>query len=98
MGKLNCWEFKECERQPGGTKVAELGVCPAAIDETADGINGGYWGGRICWAISGTFCGGRSQGSFAQKRLNCMTCDFYREVKEVEGHANFRLLTPGQDV
>jgi len=28
-GKLNCWEFKKCGRQPGGPKVAELGVCPA---------------------------------------------------------------------
>ncbi|MGE5174112.1 MAG: two-CW domain-containing protein, partial [Betaproteobacteria bacterium] len=30
MEKLNCWEHKKCGRQPGGHKVAELGVCPSA--------------------------------------------------------------------
>ncbi len=26
----NCWDFKSCGREQGGTKAAELGVCPAA--------------------------------------------------------------------
>ena len=25
MAKLNCWEFKNCERQTGGEKAEELG-------------------------------------------------------------------------
>ena len=36
--KLNCWQVKKCGREPGGAKVAEFGVCPAAA-ETA--LNGG---------------------------------------------------------
>ena len=26
----NCWEVKQCGRQPGGPKAGEFGVCPAA--------------------------------------------------------------------
>jgi hypothetical protein len=55
MPKLNCWEFEKCGRQPGGIKVKELGVCPAATEKRAHGINGGINGGRACWAIAGTF-------------------------------------------
>ena len=39
MVKVNCWQFKECGRQPSGEKADELGVCPAAIEGAADGIN-----------------------------------------------------------
>jgi len=45
-------------------KVAELGVCPAVVDTSSNGLNGGKNGGRMCWAITGTFCGGQVQGSF----------------------------------
>jgi hypothetical protein len=51
--KVDCWEFKKCSREPGGAKVAELGVCPAARSDSS-GINGGTRGGRICWAVAGT--------------------------------------------
>jgi len=32
MSKKNCWEVMNCGRQTGGTKVSEMGVCPAAIE------------------------------------------------------------------
>jgi hypothetical protein len=85
MGKQNCWEFKKCERQPGGAKTAELGVCPAATEARLDGKNGGRNGGRACWVLAGTLCGGKVQGSYAQKTGNCMQCDFYKEVRQEEG-------------
>ncbi len=94
--KQDCWEFKNCGREPEGAKVAELGVCPAAIDISSDGLNGGKNAGRVCWAVAGTFCGGKVQGSFAQKQLSCMTCDFFKKVKEEEGLERFKLLKPGQ--
>ena len=56
-----------------------------------NGTNGGVNGGRICWALAGTLCGGKVQGSFAQKAANCMECPFYLQVKKDEG-ANFKLL------
>ncbi|HTS48102.1 MAG TPA: hypothetical protein VMH05_09165 [Bryobacteraceae bacterium] len=85
--KSNCWEVKNCGRQPGGAKVAELGVCVAASSQAANGVNGGKNGGRICWAIAGTLCGGKVQGSFAQKMANCGQCPFYGLVKQEEGAA-----------
>ena len=87
--KQNCWDHSRCGREPGGHKVAELGVCPASTDTSYDGINSGVAGGRICWAVAGTFCGGTVQGSFAEKRKSCTDCDFFKQVREEEGTANF---------
>ena len=88
--KLNCWQVKNCGRQPGGPKAGELGVCPAATAGSS-GINGGTNGGRICWGVAGTLCGGKVQGTFAQKVSNCMQCPFYLTVKQEEG-SSFKLL------
>lgn len=85
--KLNCWEHKKCGRQPGGPKTAELGACPAATDATQNGKNGGTNGGRFCWKIAGTLCGGKVQGTFASKMMNCAQCDFFALVKSEEGAA-----------
>ena len=41
----NCWEFKNCGRQPGGSNVNDLGLCPAATDTSSDGLNRGKNGG-----------------------------------------------------
>jgi methyl-accepting chemotaxis protein len=80
----NCWEYKRCGRQPGGFKTDEFGVCPAAEDSTYDEINRGTNAGRYCWKVTGTFCGGQTQGTFAQKMRNCMDCDFFKMVKMEE--------------
>ena len=85
MAKQNCWEFKKCGRQPGGAKVAELGVCVASTDPRVTGVNSGKNGGRACWAIAGTLCGGKVQGAFASKLANCMQCEFYQLVGKEEG-------------
>jgi hypothetical protein len=96
MEKLNCWEIKNCGRETGGSKVQELGICPASTDESSEGLNGGKAGGRICWAVTGTLCGGKVQGTSAQKQYTCMSCEFYCKVKEEEGPDNFLILKPGQ--
>jgi predicted Ser/Thr protein kinase len=92
--KINCWEFKQCGRQPSGRNAELLGVCPAAVEESFDGINCGKNAGRICWAVAGTCCGGKVQGTFAEKRKSCTTCDFYRSVQheEVDTSAKQKLL------
>ena len=82
--KTNCWEFKKCGREPGGLKVAEFGVCPAATNTKLNNTNSGKNGGRSCWALAGTLCGGKVQGMFAQKMQNCMACDFYKIVQDEE--------------
>ena len=88
--------MKNCGRNVGGVKVPEMGVCPAANDASANGLNSGKNGGRICWAVAGTFCGGKKQGTFADKRLSCMGCEFYKLVSEEEGES-FILLKPNQE-
>jgi hypothetical protein len=84
MEKLNCWDHKKCGREPGGVKVAELGVCTAAANTDVDGINHGKNGGRACWALAGTLCGGQIQGAFAAKMQNCLACEFYKIVQDEE--------------
>lgn len=82
--KLNCWEFKKCGREPGGDNVALFGICPATVEKTADGINSGTMGGRICWAVSGTYCRGKVQGIFAAKITSCASCAFFNQVDREE--------------
>lgn len=84
MKKLNCWEHKKCGRQPGGHKEKELGVCPVTVHRELDGAHEGTAGGRACWAIAGSLCGGRVQGTYAQKLANCWRCDFMNRVKDEE--------------
>jgi hypothetical protein len=93
--KQNCWEFKQCGREAKGVKVSELGICPASVDIFSNGLNGGKNGGRICWAIAGTFCGGKVQGIFAQKIVSCMACEFFKKVNKEEAE-KFMMLKPGQ--
>lgn len=92
--KINCWEFMKCQREPGGARAAELGICVAATDSSYEGINAGKNAGRICWAVAGTCCGGEIQGTFAEKRDSCTSCPFYRTVQNEEGTsaANHKLF------
>lgn len=85
MEKKNCWEIMECGREPGGKHAKELGVCPAAEDESLDSVHGGKNAGRACWVIAGTFCEGAVQGTFALKYRDCTSCRFFRQVKAEEG-------------
>ena len=78
--KTNCWEYKKCGREPGGSNVEELGICPAAITEVVDSLNSGKNGGRCCWTITGTLCDKKVQGSFTSKLSNCMRCEFFKLV------------------
>jgi hypothetical protein len=94
----NCWEFKKCGREPDGDNVDQLGICPAATDSSCNGINGGKNGGRICWAVAGTFCDGSVQGTYAQKRLTCLSCDFFRIVENDQGLSNFTLVKPHEKI
>jgi len=88
--KKNCWEVKNCGRQPGGEHIHDMGVCPATMETKLDGIHGGKNSGRACWVVAGTFCGGKVQGTFGQKYGNCKTCDFYNTVQSEE-NSGFQL-------
>ncbi len=92
MKKLNCWEHKECGREPKGSNVSELGVCPATTEKEIDGVHGGKNGGRACWIVTGTLSDGKVQGNFQQKFTNCYKCDFYNIVKSEE-NGSFEFIT-----
>lgn len=46
MKRKNCWEVMKCGREQCG-KNENLGVCPAAMSSALDGMNNGYYGGRL---------------------------------------------------
>jgi len=56
--------------------------------------NHGKNAGRFCWAVAGTYCNGKVQGSFAEKLKNCAKCDFFKKVQSEESgkHANLMNL------
>ncbi|OGS40355.1 MAG: hypothetical protein A2506_11735 [Elusimicrobia bacterium RIFOXYD12_FULL_66_9] len=93
MERKNCWEVKKCGRQPEGENIAELGVCPAALPTEYDGTNKGEHAGRFCWAIAGTLCGGKAQGTFAKKMMDCLACEFLKQVHADESR-DFILAPP----
>ena len=92
MVKLNCWEFKKCERHLGGRLTGELGVCPASTYDDLNGIHGGSKSGRACWVVAGTFCGGVIQGTEAQKEHNCWKCDFLSACQKRRRKVSSRIL------
>jgi hypothetical protein len=80
MSKLNCWEHFNCEREEGGGKVGELGVCPASKEKRLDSVNNGKNGGRACWVIAQTLCSGTVQGDNLSKMTKCLKCEFKKTV------------------
>lgn len=80
MKKLNCWEYKQCGREPNGKNAHERGVCPASMESRLADVHGGWNAGRSCWVVAGTLCHGDVQGTFAEKFKNCEKCDFYQKV------------------
>ncbi len=89
MNKKNCWEHKNCGRWPGGPRSVELGVCPVTVHQQLDGAHGGTNAGRACWVVAGSLCGGKIQGTYAQKLSNCWRCDFMNSVKKEEEPTTF---------
>lgn len=85
MKRKNCWEVLECGREQGGEKEEELGVCPAAEHSQFDNVNKGKYSGRFCWVVAGTFCEDKVSGTHAQKLLDCIECEFFKQVSLDEG-------------
>ena len=75
--RINCWEYKDCGRQPGGLMADSEGTCPVATAMYLDGLNGGIAGGRACWMVEES-----QSGSPLACRSNtpCHRCDFFRRV------------------
>ena len=67
--QVKCWEYMKCGRDKDCSMK-----CPAYPNF-----------GRICWAVAGTFCEGKVQGTFAQKLEDCKKCEFYQRARKKEG-------------
>ncbi|MEN8232911.1 MAG: HAMP domain-containing sensor histidine kinase, partial [Thermodesulfobacteriota bacterium] len=63
-----CWEYMQCKQD-----VNHDESCPAYPHF-----------GRICWAVAGTLCAGKIQGTFAQKIHDCHRCGYYRMMQSVK--------------
>ena len=82
--KQNCWEYMKCGREPNGSRVEQLGVCPAATADTYHGINSGQNGGRFCWKVIGTRCFETINKHTPRKLISCIQCAFFKKVKSEE--------------
>ncbi len=63
-----CWEYMQCKQD-----VNHDESCPAYPHF-----------GRICWAVAGTLCAGKVQGTFAQKIHDCHRCGYYRMMQSAK--------------
>lgn len=80
---LNCWEVMDCGREPGGRNTFLHGVCPATIDERADGIHDGKNGGRCCWVVASTYLSEDTFGCRCKEGfIKCHECDFYNMIRK----------------
>ncbi len=85
---INCWEFFNCGREPGGLRAEELGVCPVAIDLSKDGINEGRAAGRCCWETTD------GNNHHVSQSASCASCAFRKRVSFERAHPSHRKDTP----
>ena len=64
LKNVPCWEYMQC-----GREVNDEIKCPSHPHF-----------GQVCWAVAGTLCAGKIQGTFAQKINDCRQCKFYQKV------------------
>jgi len=65
LKNVPCWKYMQC-----GRDVNNEVKCPAYPHF-----------GQVCWAVAGTLCAGKVQGTFAQKIDDCRNCRFYKRQK-----------------
>ena len=78
----NCWEIKDCGREPNGKNVSLYGICPVSVEVNLDGIHNGKNGGRCCWVVTQDINNDNVIISCYEKALVCRSCNFYNSVKE----------------
>ena len=79
--KLNCWEVKECGREPHGKNKSEYGVCPVTIESRLDGVHDGKNGGRCCWLVKFYLYKNNTAVECSCGFPDCNKCEFFCAVK-----------------
>ncbi|MBF0454554.1 MAG: hypothetical protein HQL72_07010 [Magnetococcales bacterium] len=87
MLQKNCWQFKGCGFGPDSERCRGGDSCPAATLRSADGFLGGANGGRCCYFIAGTLCGGSKSLSLEEKQQQCIGCSFFGTLVAKHGKA-----------
>jgi hypothetical protein len=85
MSKMNCWEFMKCGKHVENGKTDRSDVCPVAIEKTANGLNGGVNGGRICWIVADMCCRRWMPCQDNKRNDPCFSCEFRFKVMAEEG-------------
>ena len=78
---LGVQKMRAAARRPSSARPRGLS---RRNEREADGRTGGTSAGRARWVVAGSLCGGRIQGTYAQKLNNCWKCDFMNAVKKEE--------------
>lgn len=65
----------------GNKRCWDIMNCPTTSRQKCPGYNAED---TRCWTISGTWCKGVQQGDFRSKLRNCMTCQAFRVMQEIE--------------
>jgi len=84
MKRLNCWEFMNCDRGP----KSKDNPCPVAREITANGLNNGINGGRLCWVIIDSLDLRNIKCSERHDSSSCFVCEFRYRVLTEEGLLN----------
>ncbi len=77
-----------CRQGPGGNKVESLGRCPVSNELSANGLNGGVNGGRMCWIVAEACSKSEVKCSELQRKSSCFSCEFRYKVAIEEGLLN----------
>ncbi len=88
MNKLNCWEFMKCGKRPPENGNGKDNSCPVASETSANDLNDGINGGRICWIIAETCHNSKVQCSDLLRKDPCFSCEFRYKVTIEEGLLN----------
>lgn len=84
MSGSNCWDVMKCGREHDSPTVNDQGECAASAAVKANGLHGGLNGGRVCWAIAGSFSGKQPSCTFVARMGGCESCTFYKMVRVME--------------
>ena len=84
MTKKNCWEIKKCNFGSQKSKTNTATACLVKSSAEFNNTNGGVNGGRICWAVAGTFSSRPPCGEFVHEQVTCMECEVFKQIEKEE--------------
>ena len=87
--RMNCWEFKQCGREPGGRNVEKYGRCSVPVSVEHNGMNNGKNGGRSCWILREAACEKIMRACRVDEIKECRQCRFHIHVKKSECSGRF---------